>query len=425
MVPAVNMPGMLVTSKSGIIEWSDMPWLLGGNDALNGLDAIKNLGTKTNFDLPFITDNTEKMRLTTIGRLGLGTTIPDANFHINATPLNNNGKYQQFITTSTAASDDNIGTLYRNTGGAWTGYLGASSSFPTKGGLGLIAGQGDKEIMFITEKETSTGEAADPANANNALRMIVKSNGNVGINTPNPSALLHLVKDDSDAESKSIMRITAYDSRPTKVAPTIILDRQRGRVGNAGNLQNGDLLASISMRGNAGGIAAVPLSAITGYYVGNGTNVLSDIRFNLSGTADQIVFSPNGSILPTGASAQTLGSSTNAWGAVYTIDGTVQKSDIRLKTNITPLKYGLADVLKIDPISYNWKQDITGKVKIGVSAQQVQTILPEVVNVGDDANKTLSVNYAEMVPVLINAIKEQQTQIEELKALVKQLADKK
>jgi hypothetical protein len=53
-------------------------WLQGGNR----LSSTKSIGTIANFDLPFITNNAEKMRLTTGGFLGLGTAAPAARLHI-------------------------------------------------------------------------------------------------------------------------------------------------------------------------------------------------------------------------------------------------------------------------------------------------------------------------------------------------------
>ncbi len=129
-------------------------------------------------------------------------------------------------------------------------------------------------------------------------------------------------------------------------------------------------------------------------------------------------------LYPGVTSASSLGTSLSRWSSVYAANGIIQTSDTRLKKNIKPLSYGLKEVLKIEPISYSWKDDNTNKTKVGVSAQQLKTVVPEVVNTGEDAQQTLGVNYAELVPVLINAIKEQQTQIEELKAKVKALESK-
>jgi hypothetical protein len=49
----------------------------------------------------------------------------------------------------------------------------------------------------------------------------------------------------------------------------------------------------------------------------------------------------------------------------------------------------------------------------------VQAVFPELVKTANNSEGTLSINYQGMIPVLLNAIKEQQTQIKELKALIK------
>jgi hypothetical protein len=98
----------------------------------------------------------------------------------------------------------------------------------------------------------------------------------------------------------------------------------------------------------------------------------------------------------------------NGNGRIY---GNLQNvSDRRLKTNISSIKYGLSEVLKLNPVNYNWKnrpEEI--KKSLGLIAQEVQPIISEIVTKGDDKNQTLSVSYTELIPVLIKAIQEQQS----------------
>jgi len=63
-----------------------------------------------------------------------------------------------------------------------------------------------------------------------------------------------------------------------------------------------------------------------------------------------------------------------------------------------------------------------GKQKIGVLAQEIQEVFPELVS--EDDNEMLAVNYQGLVPVLINALKEQQSEIDELKEMVQELASR-
>ena len=87
----------------------------------------------------------------------------------------------------------------------------------------------------------------------------------------------------------------------------------------------------------------------------------------------------------------------------------VVSSDARLKSNIVSLGSTLPKLLQIDGKSYEMK----GKQKIGVLAQEIQEVFPELVS--EDDNEMLAVNYQGLVPVLINALKEQQSEIDELK----------
>jgi cell division protein ZapA (FtsZ GTPase activity inhibitor) len=111
-------------------------------------------------------------------------------------------------------------------------------------------------------------------------------------------------------------------------------------------------------------------------------------------------------------------------------------SDARLKANIISLGSTLAKVLQIDGKSYTMKKDENKKQKIGVLAQDIEKVFPELVS---ESNGVKSVNYQGLVPVLINALKEQdgkikeqeskfvkqQSEIEELKEMVNQLISSK
>jgi hypothetical protein len=93
-------------------------------------------------------------------------------------------------------------------------------------------------------------------------------------------------------------------------------------------------------------------------------------------------------------------------------------SDMRLKSNIISLSGALSKLLAIDGKSYTMKSN-EKDAKIGLLAQDVQKVLPELVKEADDKQGTLSVNYQGLIPVLINAIKEQQEQLKEIKENVR------
>ena len=95
----------------------------------------------------------------------------------------------------------------------------------------------------------------------------------------------------------------------------------------------------------------------------------------------------------------------------------VVSSDAKLKANIVSLGSTLAKLLLIDGKTYTMKKN--GKQKIGVLAQDIQKVFPELVTTDD--KEMLAVNYQGLVPVLINALKEQDDKISRLEKLVEKL----
>jgi aldehyde:ferredoxin oxidoreductase len=87
-------------------------------------------------------------------------------------------------------------------------------------------------------------------------------------------------------------------------------------------------------------------------------------------------------------------------------------SDATLKTNVETLTGSLDAVKSLRGVSYDWIE--SGGSEIGVIAQEVEAVLPDVVSTNDEGIK--SVKYGNMVAVLIEAIKEQQLRIEALEA---------
>ena len=87
-------------------------------------------------------------------------------------------------------------------------------------------------------------------------------------------------------------------------------------------------------------------------------------------------------------------------------------SDATLKTNVETLTGSLDAVTSLRGVSFDWLEN--GGSEIGVIAQEVEAVLPDVVSTNDEGIK--SVKYGNMVAVLIEAIKEQQLRIEALEA---------
>ncbi|MDO7851772.1 tail fiber domain-containing protein, partial [Hymenobacter convexus] len=111
---------------------------------------------------------------------------------------------------------------------------------------------------------------------------------------------------------------------------------------------------------------------------------------------------------------------------IFNVGGGVQAtafntaSDQRFKTNVRPIGSALASVLALRGVRYDWNAlgvrhgGTAGAPQVGLLAQEVEKIYPELVSTDKDGYK--AVNYAQLTPVLIEALKEQQQQIEALKA---------
>jgi hypothetical protein len=106
-------------------------------------------------------------------------------------------------------------------------------------------------------------------------------------------------------------------------------------------------------------------------------------------------------------------------------------SDVTWKKNIEPLSSSLEKVMLLQGVSYDWKTDeypekgFTDNRQIGFIAQDVEKVFPELVRT--DGNGYKAVYYSQMVPVLLEAIKEQQKEISELKqqqAMIVSLTEK-
>jgi predicted outer membrane repeat protein len=115
-------------------------------------------------------------------------------------------------------------------------------------------------------------------------------------------------------------------------------------------------------------------------------------------------------------------------GAIYAVGNITAYSDIKLKENIYTIDSALDKVLQLRGVYYNLKRDENKIRKVGVVAQEIQTILPEVVHLHrdkEDKEGTLAVDYGNITAILIEAIKEQQIEIQEMKSLINKLLAEK
>ena len=140
----------------------------------------------------------------------------------------------------------------------------------------------------------------------------------------------------------------------------------------------------------------------------------------------------NSDLCPVTDNYYDLGTSGYRWDDVYATNGTIITSDERDKDNIVPIQYGLTDIMQLNPVSFNWKGKDLKDRKLGLIAQELMKIVPEVVKTHDEKvidEKTgekqtveldrLGVYYSDLIPVLIKGMQEQQKLIEELNGISK------
>jgi len=295
--------------------------------------------------------------------------------------------------------------------------------------------------------------------------------GNVGIGTTNPGAPFHIYRD---------MNSSGYANLPGVLIQTNI-GYQTGRNSSAGvqwshkdyygnnwtagsincyvsytNSYGGELVFSTSNGGSASNtpvermrlssqgylgininyprypLHVSGLSSLDGILVGasaidySATNASLVYKVAASYTHSfQVSGSPsllyNGTALyPSTDNTVALGSSSNRFSTVYSFSGVVTTSDESLKV-WKPLTHGLSQVLQIEPILFQWKQQAEMPEEqiekhfeyYGFRANQVQQILPELVY-DEDPSVPLQLNYAELIPVLVKAIQEQNETIQTL-----------
>ena len=182
-------------------------------------------------------------------------------------------------------------------------------------------------------------------------------------------------------------------------------DVERMRITSTGNVGIGTNaipsnslpnIASTLFIGSCGyGICGDAIPATAGIYIGDNTVYA---RWKLThGGANLNLYQNNGS-----GTYNYRGAFANSTGAYSSV------SDKRLKKLIEPIQYGLNDVLKFKPVSYlmeNQNEDID-KRNLGFIAQDLEYIIPEIVNVPSSSNAVYSLQYTSIIPILIKAIQE-------------------
>jgi hypothetical protein len=407
-------------------------WNLTGNGSTTA--GTNFLGTTDAIDLVFKTNGTERARILSAGNFGIGTASPaqklDVAGNVSFTgalmPNGLEGTSGYVLTSAGPGAPPTWSSIATASSTAWSrlgdaGTSAATNFIGTTDAVSFVLKAGGNEKMRlggasntgITVTGTSTTKDILYAvgNINNYASIEVQNN-----NTGNSASADFVVS--NDGTSGGVLNAKEYyiDMGINSTSYT---------TGN-GNILNGQSTTYLysSSPGN--------------FYIGNGYSGKDIIFFtnygntNANNTADGYeVMRIYGGTGNGGSAAQTqvvtignvspylLNKLTVGGGVAAT--AYVTSSDRRLKTNIQGLKYGLKDVLRLRPVSYNWiDPNQSQDTQLGLIAQEARDVIPEIV-LGNEAKEKLSVNYTELIPVLINAIKEQQEQIDDLKQQVEKL----
>lgn len=155
-------------------------------------------------------------------------------------------------------------------------------------------------------------------------------------------------------------------------------------------------------------------------YLGNNSNSNNFGNIQVGASNDNVIDTSSGDLTIDSASGITRVDDN------LIVSGDVNvNSDARLKANIISLGFTLGKLLQVDGKTYTFKDDKNHNSKIGLLAQDIEKVFPELVT---ETNGIKSVNYQGLIPVLINALKEQdekmkdqQSQINKLENLVHEL----
>lgn len=237
-------------------------------------------------------------------------------------------------------------------------------------------------IAFIFSVLVGAGSVA------NAGELNVTSTG-VGVGTSSPSGPLHVVK---DSHGEAIR----FSSSPYGIG-----------------LMGSTVLMYSNMTYSDGRVALGALNSTDWSY------------------KTPLVASPDGTYGRIGVNNFTPSYELDVTGTLRVVGTFSNQSDIRLKKDVEPLDGSLERVLRLEGISYNWKDEKLAYLgrQIGLSAQNVEEVFPDVVM--EDENGSKSIAYLELIAPIIEAIKEQnqiinsqKTEIEALKLRLDALESK-
>jgi hypothetical protein len=324
-------------------------------------------------------------------------------------------------TASTAFGDNTLASGRQSTALGWRTIAQAQNSFAI-GSFNIAQGSTNSivtsDVLFAAGNGTSDDSRSNAlvllkngnlgiANANNPnIRFAITENG-LGIHRPSTNVLaLHT----TGAERLRISpsgKVGIATNAPSTTANLTIRGGNWNLATSDGDLMigEGDARLKISMSVDGGGVGIARINSSGGF-------ANQSLRMGVN-NQDLIILNNSGHLLPFNNGTQNLGSGTQRYNTVFATNGTINTSDARLKKNIRDIRYGLQEVMAMRAVEFTWKDDVGGKTKLGLLAQDLQKLIPQVVE--GNEHETLGVYYADLIPVLIKALQEQQEQLNELK----------
>jgi len=298
---------------------------------------------------------------------GIGTTTPKTKLHVK----DNGGTFR------IEGTDHVFMELYpqgATTRYGYFGYPGASSTV----------------LTFMNQFSTGTMAWG----TNNTTRMFLLSDGKLGIGNSSPGSTLTVGSTDGTVPGEITLNPTAASN-------------EGGQINFKRSLNGSTVDWSIDQYGTSA----------------------SDARFRIFNTSELngMVIKENG-FIGMGNSAPTVRLQVTGDIIANSIAGS---SDARFKTNISPITNSLQKVLALRGVHFNWnttafpKRMFSDKKTIGFIAQEVEKVVPEIVQTENTPEQYKSVHYDKVVALLVEAIKEQQKQINQLQKQVKKLRKKK
>jgi hypothetical protein len=347
------------------------------------------------------------------GSLGIGTASPQALLHVEGNSLLNGnlslGTASQFAAHTFSNNLGNKFSLYGNSTTSQYGMgiqSGLMQLYTDVAAASFAFGYGSSTAFTERVRIYNSGYDGMVMNGRIILRNgTTDVNGGAGVWMTNPAntALLGFM---GAQNSNNI----GFYGGPTNWG--FIYNTTNGRIGINNNAPNAQLAFSASLEKKItlypGGTGDVGMSVSGNDFRLYSDNVNARVSFGYDDYSAGFI--SRAYVPASGAVALVVGGQINA-------NGTIYNSDARYKKNIFVLSNSLEKVMLLRGVQYEMRKDefpsmqFSNGIEVGLIAQEVEKIIPQVVNTNADGFK--SVDYARLVPLLIEALKEQQLQRKE------------